>query len=368
MAVDTARIGLDVPVTSSPLSHDPKDVSVALRLRRSLALLAPALLLPVAACGETTTPTAEGSDAYEITAGEAGEPSIEWSEVMEVTDEQTDVLVEGEGDTLAEGDRVMVNLLVSNGFTHQTVVDTFGDTAAGSSLVVGEAGEPQSFGDVLLGAVADDLDGLAVGTRLAITTNAEEAFGDVRYNLGPVGIGSEDGLLMIVEAASVPLETADGAEQDVPGWVPGVSSRNNGNPKDLDFSGLTEPKPADDLRVATLIQGDGPELETGDVATVRYLGQVFGADEPFDQAYAGNTDPLDVALIVPDEEAEPDPATLSTNVIEGWVQGLTGVSVGSRVVIQIPPRLGYGEEAGNPDAGIGPDDTMYFVVDVLGAA
>lgn len=40
--------------------------------------------------------------------------------------------------------------------------------------------------------------------------------------------------------------------------------------------------------------------------------------------------------------------------------------VGSRVVLVIPPDLGYGPE-GNPGAGIKGTDTLYFVVDVLGA-
>ena len=38
-------------------------------------------------------------------------------------------------------------------------------------------------------------------------------------------------------------------------------------------------------------------------------------------------------------------------VIKGWDQALVGVPVGSRMVIEVPPDLGYGEE-GNPDAGI----------------
>ncbi len=44
-----------------------------------------------------------------------------------------------------------------------------------------------------------------------------------------------------------------------------------------------------------------------------------------------------------------------------------GQTVGSRVVVAIPPELGYGKE-GNPQAGIKGTDTLYFVVDILGAA
>jgi peptidylprolyl isomerase len=43
-----------------------------------------------------------------------------------------------------------------------------------------------------------------------------------------------------------------------------------------------------------------------------------------------------------------------------------GQQVGSRVVVAIPPELGYGK-GGNKQAGIKGTDTLYFVVDILAA-
>ena len=40
--------------------------------------------------------------------------------------------------------------------------------------------------------------------------------------------------------------------------------------------------------------------------------------------------------------------------------------VGSRVLLQIPPALGYGKEGQGED--IPPNSTLYFVIDVLAAA
>ncbi|GAA3240894.1 hypothetical protein GCM10020256_63370 [Streptomyces thermocoprophilus] len=47
-------------------------------------------------------------------------------------------------------------------------------------------------------------------------------------------------------------------------------------------------------------------------------------------------------------------------------QGLTGKKVGSRVLIVVPPSLGYGD---NPPQGsdIKKDSTMVFTVDILAA-
>ena len=52
------------------------------------------------------------------------------------------------------------------------------------------------------------------------------------------------------------------------------------------------------------------------------------------------------------------------DVVKGWTYGLTGVKVGSRVMLQIPPLLGYGAQE---QANIPANSTLYFVVDVLSA-
>ncbi len=54
-------------------------------------------------------------------------------------------------------------------------------------------------------------------------------------------------------------------------------------------------------------------------------------------------------------------------VIAGWDEGLVGQTVGSQVLLVIPPAKGYGT-AGSPSAGISGTDTLVFVVDILGAS
>ncbi len=51
-------------------------------------------------------------------------------------------------------------------------------------------------------------------------------------------------------------------------------------------------------------------------------------------------------------------------MVKGWTYGLTGVKVGSRVVLEIPPVLGYGGQA---QSAIPANSTLYFVVDVISA-
>lgn len=104
------------------------------------------------------------------------------------------------------------------------------------------------------------------------------------------------------------------------------------------------------LQVKVLVQGDGAEVAAGDNIVVHYLGQSWGG-EVFDNSYdRGATIDFPIGLGA---------------VIGGWDQGLVGQLVGSRVLLSIPPELGYGQR-GVPQAGIGPGATLVFVVDIVG--
>jgi peptidylprolyl isomerase len=61
------------------------------------------------------------------------------------------------------------------------------------------------------------------------------------------------------------------------------------------------------------------------------------------------------------------PATFPlANVIAGWQQGIPGMKVGGRRLLVIPPDLGYGAQGAG--GAIGPNETLVFVVDVIGIA
>ena len=50
-------------------------------------------------------------------------------------------------------------------------------------------------------------------------------------------------------------------------------------------------------------------------------------------------------------------------VIAGWQQGMPGMKVGGRRLLVIPPELAYGASGSGP---IGPNETLAFVVDLVG--
>lgn len=99
-----------------------------------------------------------------------------------------------------------------------------------------------------------------------------------------------------------------------------------------------------------LTEGDGEVVKVGDKVTVQYVG-INGKDgNEFDSSFKRGQ-PADFTL----EEG---------SLIKGFVTALDGVKVGSRVVVAISPEDGYGPAGGQPSAGIGPTDSLIFVIDV----
>ena len=105
----------------------------------------------------------------------------------------------------------------------------------------------------------------------------------------------------------------------------------------------------EDLGVQVLVQGSGDAVQAGDDIEVNYYGQVWSG-RMFDNSYDRGSSisfPIGVGA-----------------VIGGWDDGLVGKLVGSRVLLSIPPHLGYGP-GGMPQAGIRGGDTLVFVIDIL---
>ncbi|MFE0588590.1 FKBP-type peptidyl-prolyl cis-trans isomerase [Micromonospora echinospora] len=102
------------------------------------------------------------------------------------------------------------------------------------------------------------------------------------------------------------------------------------------------------LTVTPLVKGTGPATKAGQQLTVNYVGAFYASGEEFDASWKTG-----------------QPFTFQVGggqVIPGWDQGLVGVNVGSRVQLDIPAELAYGDGAGGRPAG-----PLRFVVDVLAA-
>lgn len=323
------------------------------RTRPALAALAvTALLLPVlAACGndsggdaeEATDGAAAGGLSGVTFSGEVGEElSVEWSSELEAPEEtEVTTLVEGEGEEIEDGDTVSTYLYVGNGSTQEQVYNDY-DTGAAQSIPNNE-----QVGEIF----RDLMEGQTYGSRVVALTTTDVIFPDGAEG-NPLGLGVEDAVVVVAdlveEQVVSPEPTSDKPEEADPDAQPTVVEEG-GDPVGLDFSGVEEPELDAPVQVLVLEEGDGVEVTGQDTVTVDYLGAVYDAEEPFDGNFSGG---------------EPLVSPLS-GLIPGWTIGLTGVPVGSRVLLQIPPAFGYGTQ-GSPPAIPG-NSTLWFLIDVIEA-
>ena len=107
--------------------------------------------------------------------------------------------------------------------------------------------------------------------------------------------------------------------------------------------------PPTDLEVTDLSAGSGAEAASGSTVVVHYVGVAHSTGEEFDASY-NRGEPLSFRLGV-------------GQVIAGWDQGVTGMKVGGRRKLVIPPHLGYGDSGAG--GVIKPGETLIFVVDLL---
>jgi peptidylprolyl isomerase len=306
------------------------------------------------ACGDDAPEekTLSGFDAVEI-SGPVGEvPEVDWKAGLKPGKTQSEIVDEGDGAVLEDGDKVFTNFAIANDVSDEVSFETY--TSQGVLLEVGSETEPAQVVDLVTALIKDAIEPgtTTVGSRLAVTVDAEEEFGELALSLAQVGIGNEDGFVVVADLEAVPLDGPEGKERPAPSWAPEIIEKK-GVPTSLDSSGLPKPDPkSEELRKALLVAGTGETVEKGDQIIANYIGQVYDADEPFDSGFA-----------------RPDPSIFSIGtggVVKGWDEGLVGVKVGSRVLLEIPPALGYGKK-GNGEQIPG-NSTLYFVVDILAAA
>jgi peptidylprolyl isomerase len=108
--------------------------------------------------------------------------------------------------------------------------------------------------------------------------------------------------------------------------------------------------PSYQLELEDITVGDGEEAVSGRTVEVHYVGVSWSTGAQFDASW--------------DREQTFKFGLGKGQVIAGWDQGVAGMKVGGRRRITIPPMLAYGKRGAG--GVIGPDETLVFVVDLLG--
>jgi hypothetical protein len=110
----------------------------------------------------------------------------------------------------------------------------------------------------------------------------------------------------------------------------------------------TVPKAPPPVETTTkdILVGTGPAAKSGQNVTVKYVGVNYATGEEFDSSWktsCDNTFAFDIG----------------GNVIPGFSKGVTGMQVGGRRLVVIPPKDGYG------DQGPVPGGTLAFIIDLV---
>ena len=211
-------------------------------------------------------------------------------------------------------------------------------------------GLPTLFSGPLLPGLEKALIGQKLGSRVLAVLPPADAFGP--HGNPVIGVGPTDTVVFVVDMLTSVGNTAGPSGKWLSnggGALPTVTAGRPGKGPRITIPKRAAPKT---LRIRTLIKGRGPKVTKGEFIVVQYAGVVWRTKKTFDSTWS-RRQPFGAAIGV-------------GQVIKGWDKGLVGQTVGSRVLLVIPPADGYGP-VGVPSAGIKGTDTIVFAVDILAA-
>jgi peptidylprolyl isomerase len=110
--------------------------------------------------------------------------------------------------------------------------------------------------------------------------------------------------------------------------------------------------PPAEMVIEDLEVGDGTEATSGNNVEVHYVGVSWRTRQQFDASWdRGDTFEFRLG---------------AGQVIAGWDEGVAGMKVGGRRRLVLPPDKAYGKRGAG--GAIGPNETLVFVVDLLGVS
>lgn len=329
--------------------------------RRSLLIAVPAGLATLAACGDDKSDSSKASDSASpsasASASSAPPPKIvdgplpaitagaKFGEKPTVAKGSGDpskqlavkTVIAGGGTTVAENDYIQAHYLGQVWATAK-VFDNSYDRK--SPLII------QLAQNSIIDGWRYALTGKKTGSRVEFSVPPTWGYGTEGNS--SAGIKGTDTLVFVVDLqetfnAKSSAKGTNVAQSDAD--LPKVGTNTDGKAPSIDIPKADAPTK---LVANYVIEGDGDAVAATDSLLVQYKGVVWDTGKEFDSTY-GRGQLASFSL---------------EQVVKGWSQGLTGKKVGSRVLISIPPKLGYGDSPPS-GSGIEKDSTLVFSVDIL---
>jgi peptidylprolyl isomerase len=304
---------------------------LVLLLSLSSALAALGVAAPMA--GAANGPLA----AVTVTGAAAAKPTVTVDTPFTVKKTTNQVVTAGTGAALTKGQTITFDYVLVDGRSGKELETSFGNTPGSLTL------DPSKTATQLV----TSLTGKTVGSRLLVAIAPKDG---LAKRLNNPAVKKTDTLLFVIDVKNVrtPLARATGAPVARVAGLPTVSLAANGKPTITVPAGAAAPT---QLVTQALIKGAGPAVTAGQTITVQYTsvkwdGKLF--DSTWDRAQPIDT-PIGTGTVIP-----------------AWDEGLVGQTVGSQVLLVVPPDKGYGT-SGSSDGKVKGTDTLVFVIDILDA-
>jgi hypothetical protein len=296
-------------------------------MRRLAAILLAAALVLTACSSPNPEATASGGEGrigdITVTAGDTRAPVVQWPQELTFGTAESQVLWSGDGDQLIDRQPVLLDIYIQSLETGDVLQNTF-DGLPRSFLFA-----PEFLGQDLY----DVLRNQHIGARALLVAPRIEGF------------DAETSIVVVVDVLS---DRATGSAINPRNDLPIVINGRTGEPDIV----LREDRevPAD-LTVATLIRGNGEQVQDGSYVVVQYKAIFTQAGSDAEGSW--------VAGGVFDSTWSPERAPYEVQVgvgetIRAIDEGLIDQTVGSQVMIIAPESAGY------PGKG-----TLVFVIDIL---
>jgi len=276
------------------------------------------------------------SDSVKVSGDFDAAPNVSFDAPLKVSSTQRTVVIGGKGAKAALGSIVNVSFTLYNGTTGKTLTSTGYGTGRTSPVTVDSS---------IITGLAKTLNCAQAGTRVVGVVPASEAFGTAGSS--QLGIPGNQVIVFVADVVSLVPTKAEGDAVAPPAGLPTVTVAADGKPTLKVPNGY---KPPATTQIATLIKGRGAVVGATDTVTIQYQGTNLATGKIFDQTWGGN--PYSGA---------------ANGFVTGFTNAIVGQTVGSQVLVVIAPADGYGPQGGNSSAGIGKDDTLVFVIDILAA-
>lgn len=274
------------------------------------------------------------SDVVTVTGSAAQPPEVELYTPLHIDETTAWDVGDGSGTAVTtDAQLVVVDITLVSGETGESLVATPYDGSLANVFSVSQWEQTfPDFGDVLTCAQ----EGSRIVAALPPTGVAEQT-------ASAVGLGADDSSVAVIDVRKVYLPKADGTNQYVATHnVPSVVRAPDGRPGIL----VPDADAPGEVVVEVLKKGDGDVVDGSAPVRVHYTGVTWNEQEVFDTSWDG------------------DPASFALDaVVPGFAEGLEGQTVGSQVLVVVPPEFGYGEQA---QGAIPANSTLVFVVDILG--